>query len=102
MPDDPLRPWTLEGFTERFLAWVDLETIDEHISRTVDEWIDTRAADPYHGATEEPRVEGLWWVKIPGTLHKGGDYIAICSYWINRDEHSVRCDNFGSAPWTVS
>jgi hypothetical protein len=100
MPTDQPRPWTLQAFTERFAAWVDLETIDGRLQRIVADWIDTRAVDPYHGARYEQR-SGMWWVKIPHTLHKGDDYVVICSYRINEVEHSVRCDNFGSAPWTV-
>ncbi|HEU5108045.1 MAG TPA: hypothetical protein VFT95_05760 [Micromonosporaceae bacterium] len=100
MPADSPGKWILLGFTERFAAWVDLETIDARLGRVVADWIETRRVDPYHGAIREDRVPGLWWARIPSTLHKG-DFVAICSYWIDPAKREVRCDNFGSAPWTV-
>lgn len=101
MPDDSPRPWTLIGFTERLIDWIDRETIDEATQRTVVAWIETRATDPYQGVELENGFPNLWWGRIPRTLHKGGFAVVICSYWINAGDRSVRCDNFGSLSWPV-
>ena len=101
MPADLPQRWTLLAFAERFAAWVDLETVDEHLGRVVADWIDTRRVNPRQGARRETRVPGLWWAQIPGSQHKGGDYMVVCSYWIDESDHSVRCDNFGSVAWPL-
>lgn len=101
MPDDPGRPWTLIKFTERFLDWVDRETVDEATQRVVNAWIDSRAVNPYKGVALQDGFPDLWFGHIPGTLHQGGYSVAVCSYFIDPGERVVRCNMFSSLSWPV-
>jgi hypothetical protein len=101
MPDEPARPWTLIGFTERFAEWVDRETIDERVQQVVAAWIGARALNPYQGVRLEDGFPDLWWGHIPGTFHKGGEAVAVCVYFIDAGGRTVRCDTFASLSWPV-
>lgn len=87
--------WKLDGFKEQINRWIELDQPSKQQLEGVHEWIMDRVADPYAGVRRQPgELENLWFGQIPGTSNSDGA-IAVCSYWIIEETHTVRCDNFG-------
>jgi hypothetical protein len=93
-PPDRLPLWRLDGFEERFDQWVAREQPSAELQAVVAEWIPTRKLDPYRGARPEPQVDGLWWMRVPGT--SDGFRVVICSYFPLAADRVVRCALFGT------
>lgn len=55
----------------------------------------TRFDDPYHGVRREKGFANLWFGPIPGSADGSGTVVA-CSYWIEEETHTVRCDSFAT------
>lgn len=93
-------PWTLRGFDDHIVSWIDSESPPPEVVDRVVRWIEARAVQPYVGVKREPGFPNLWSGEIPGTVHAGHN-VAFCSYWIAEIEHEVRCDQVSTLPWPV-
>ena len=94
--------WQLVGFNERLELW----ELNEPGSAVLDDmgfivarWIMSLADDPYKGVDRDPDMPNLWFGHIPGTYHKG--QVVCCSYWIEEQTHTVRCNMFTTLSWPV-
>jgi hypothetical protein len=57
----------------------------------VTEWVVGRADDPYTGVTRRLEIApNFWFGVVPGS--REGDRVVMCSYWIDEEARSVRCD----------
>ncbi|WP_336214871.1 hypothetical protein [Nonomuraea sp. LPB2021202275-12-8] len=98
----PNSGWQLVGFEKCLEQW----ELNEPVSAVLDDmglivadWIFSRASNPYEGVQREPGFSNLWFGHIPGTFHKG--LVVCCSYWIEEQTSTVRCNMFGTLSWPV-
>jgi hypothetical protein len=87
--------WTLLGFLERLDQWVARESPPDEVRLLATAWIMTRYDDPYQGVRREGKFPNLWFGPVPGSQDRGGRVVA-CSYWIDEENRTVRCDSFDS------
>jgi hypothetical protein len=91
---NPARLWDLDRFPDRLALWRDLENPPDNVLAVVEEWIPTRKLDPLRGARRQREEDNFWLAMIPGSVHDGN--VVVCSFWVIRAEHLVRCDLFGT------
>lgn len=66
----------------------------DHLRWAALAWIMNRHVDPYQGVRRDSEWENLWFGPIPGTIHDG--QVVCCSYWIEEQTHTVRCNLFST------
>jgi hypothetical protein len=87
--------WALEGFLERLDAWAEQEDPPADLRLLVTSWIMTRYDDPYQGVQRAEGFDNLWFGPVPET-DDGQGHIVVCSYWIEENRRTVRCDSFAT------
>jgi hypothetical protein len=88
-------PWAPQDFEDRYDRWVAQDGhADQDLRLEVLAWLMGRLADPYDGAKPIASVPGLFQATIPHTEIDGR--AVMCSYWIDNDARTVRCDNIAT------
>jgi hypothetical protein len=83
--------WRLIGFEEALDRWIATEHPSTDLRFVVTEWIIGRGDDAYVGVRRRVDVGGNYWFGIvPGS--REGERVAVCGYWIDEENRSVRCD----------
>lgn len=95
MRPEPSDQWHLEGFLDRLDHWINTESPSEDLRLTVTAWVLTRYDDPYQGMRREPGFDNLWFGPVPRSQHNQ-TYVVVCSYWIEEQPHTVRCDSIAT------
>ena len=93
-PDIPF--WEAIGFQDRLQAWIERESPDDDLLRSVGEWIERQTlVDPFRGVRRYTEIAAnFWWGRIPGTVR--GTTAVFGFYWIDEDLRQIRCDSIAT------
>jgi hypothetical protein len=87
--------WSLLRFEPELDAWAERENVPPDLLLPVLAWILDRMDDPYDGVQRAEGFDNLWHGSIPQTFGLVPGRVVTCSYWIEENTRTVRCDNFG-------
>jgi hypothetical protein len=88
-------------FLERLDAWTEWEDPPDELRIHVTRWLFTRADDPLTDAKRVAGFEDLWIAVVPDSTHQG-DRVVVCSYWLDQEQRTAQCDQFGSLTLPLS
>jgi hypothetical protein len=87
--------WIPLDFEDRIARWIDRDGFrDDDLRLEVVSWIINQLHDPYDGVKPVASLPGLYQGTIPHTEIRGT--AVLCSYWIDNDARTVRCDNIAT------
>ncbi len=83
--------WQLNGFEDALDRWISLDDPSLDLRFLVTEWVLGRADDPYVGASRRLEIASNYWLAVVPESQEG-DRVVTCTYWIDEQVRSVRCD----------
>lgn len=87
--------WIPLDFEDRITRWIDRDGYaNDDLRLEVVTWILAQLTDPFRGVTPVPEIPGLYAGTIPHTESDGT--AVLCTYWIDTDARTVRCDNLAT------
>ncbi|MGH3938179.1 MAG: hypothetical protein ACRDTG_06025 [Pseudonocardiaceae bacterium] len=93
-------PWRIEQVDICLDRWHHIDNPDPDLQVLVADWLMTRMADPYEGATPDADQPDLWFAAVPDSGDGYGN-VVTCSYRVNKVNHTVTCDIIVKLAWPV-
>ncbi len=87
-------PWRLDRFTEALDNWRAHEQPSTARYRAVVAWMAARAADPFEGCRQDPRIPDHWFAEVRGTATVAD--VVVCSFLVDRAERALTCTTLGT------